>query len=114
MTQPKHSEKTPNGAAWAAILAAGIGCCALGLLIVLGERNPFFKEHLNFYDPVGNLSGKTSVGVAAWIVAWAVLYFRWKNRNLANTGGIMILTFILVFLGVCLSCPWVFDMFSSK
>jgi hypothetical protein len=108
------SEKIPNGPAWAAILAAGIGCLALGILIVLGERSAFFARHLNFYDPVGNLTGKTIVGIVLWLIAWAILHVRWKNCDLTNTATIMAVTIVLVFLGVCLSCPLVFDMFSGK
>jgi len=108
------SEKIPNGPAWAAILAAGIGCLALGILIVLGERSAFFARHLIFYDPVGNLTGKTIVGIVLWLIAWAILHVRWKNRSLAGADAILTITFILVLLGVCLSCPLVFDMFSGK
>jgi len=114
MTRSNDSEKIPNGPAWAAILAAGIGCLALGLLIVLGERNAFFIKRLSFYKPVGNLSGKSGVAVIVWLIAWVVLHVRWKNRDLTNTSTIMAVTIVLVLLGVAMSCPLVFDMFSGK
>jgi peptidoglycan biosynthesis protein MviN/MurJ (putative lipid II flippase) len=113
MTRPSESNTSINGPAWAAILACGIGCFALGLMIVLGERTGFFSTRLNFYNPVGNLSGKTIVAIAIWLIAWEVLHFRWKNLHLIETGRIMTLTFVLVVLGVLASCPLVFDMFSG-
>jgi hypothetical protein len=51
------------GKALAALVAAGIGCAALGVLTTLAELSPRLKNVLNIYDPVGPLSGKPTVPV---------------------------------------------------
>jgi hypothetical protein len=58
------------GKALAAMVAAGVGCAALGVLTTLAELSPGLKNVLNFYDPVGPLSGKTTVAVIVWLIAW--------------------------------------------
>jgi hypothetical protein len=113
MTPSNGPEKMTNGAAWAAILAAGLGCFALGVLIDLGEGTKFFSKALNFYDPVGNLSGKTTVGIFFWLIAWAILHARWKNQTIQATGKIMALTLVLVLLAIIASCPLFFGLFSA-
>jgi hypothetical protein len=107
------SDRIPNGAAWAAILAAGIGCAALALCIDLAEACKPISNLLNFYDPVGNLSGKSSVGVAVWLIAWAILHAMWRNRNLPATKMIAAITLILIVLSVIASCPLFFGLFTA-
>src|SRR5688500_10838322 len=70
----------PEGPIAAAILAAGLGSLALGILTTLAEANENFKEFLNLYDPVGPLSGKTTGAVIVWLVAWAVLHVAYRNK----------------------------------
>jgi hypothetical protein len=113
MTTLETSENLPNGGAWAAILAAGIGCAALGLLIDLGEGTKFFGNALNFYNPSGNLSGKTTVAIIVWVIAWAVLHASWKNKTVASPGAIAAVTVILVCLGVIAGSPFFFGLFSA-
>ena len=48
-----------NGPAAAALLAVGMGSLALGLCVILSEAIKSVNKALNFYDPVGPLSGKT-------------------------------------------------------
>ena len=55
--QPGH---IPNGGAWAAILAAGVGCASIGLLIDLVEASKSFSAALTLSKAVGDLSGKTA------------------------------------------------------
>ena len=61
------------GKALAAMVAAGVGSAALGVLTTLAELSPGLKNILNFYDPVGPLSGKTTVAVIIWLIAWYAL-----------------------------------------
>src|SRR4051812_37189182 len=66
-SQTLGDEFPPNGPAAAAFLACGVGSAVLGLAIVLVEASPgHVKSWLNFYDPVGPLSGKTIVAVVAF------------------------------------------------
>lgn len=57
----------------AALLACGIGCAALGLLVTLSEVIEPLKDALNIYPPVGPLSGKTTVACCIWLAAWIAL-----------------------------------------
>jgi hypothetical protein len=66
----------------AVTLAAGIFCFLLGILVVLGEAIPAFRMNiLNFYNPVGPLSGKTTYPTIVFVVAWIALHFAWKDRD---------------------------------
>ena len=113
MTMTNTSEKIPNGAAWAAILAAGIGCAAVGFFIDLAEGSKFFFDALKFYEPVGNLSGKTILGIVVWLIAWAILHARWKNREIASPGKITAITLILIILALIATFPSFFLLFAA-
>ncbi|MEO6982539.1 MAG: hypothetical protein ABI072_05430 [Edaphobacter sp.] len=52
-----------NGAAAAAILSAGIGCFALGVLTVVGDGSKLVAKLLTFYTPSGPLSGVSTVAM---------------------------------------------------
>jgi hypothetical protein len=112
MTPPNASEKIPNGAAWAAILAGGIGCAATGLFTDLAEGSRFVSGLLNFYKPVGSLSGKTIVGILVWLIAWAILHVRWRNRDLSAGTRITVITVILVLLALLATFPLFFGLFA--
>ncbi len=113
MSSLNASENLPNGGAWAAIVAAGIGCAALGFFIDLGEGSKYFGNVLNFYNPSGNLSGKTVMAILVWVVAWAVLHAQWKNRTMDRTCAMTVVTVILVCLGVIAGSPFFFGLFSG-
>jgi len=100
-----------NGPIVAAMLAAGIGCFVLGLMVSLGQGSKAISGILNFYDPVGPLIGKTIVALVAWLVAWAVLASKWKDQS-ADFGKMYKVTLILVGLGLLGSFPLFFDLFS--
>jgi hypothetical protein len=103
----------PNGPAAAAILAAGIGCFALGLLVVASEAMPVFKNALSLYGPVGPLSGKTIAQVAVYLVAWAGLAYAWRGKSLAF-GRVFVATLILLALGLVGTFPLVYEAFTAK
>ena len=100
-----------NGSAWAALLAAGIGCLALGVLIDLAEAFPKVSSALNFYNPVGDLSGKSSIAVAIWLFAWAILHAKWKTCDILATGSLTALILVLVLLGQLAAFPPFFELF---
>ena len=99
-----------NGLVVAAMLAAGIGCFFLGLTTSLAQGSKAIGGMLNFYNPVGPLSGKTIVAVAIWLVAWGVLASKWKDQS-ADFGKVYKVTLILVGLGLLGSFPLFFDLF---
>ena len=100
-----------NGAAWSAILAAGIGCASLGLLVILAESNKRIADIFKFSQPVGPLSGKTTLGVIAWLIAWGVLHLLWRKRQISS-GRIFVLTLIFVFLGLLGTFPPFYKLFA--
>ena len=100
----------PNGSGGAAILAAGIGAFVLGLLTTLSEASAAIRGALNFYNPVGPLSGKTGVAVVVWLVAWGILGGAWKDRDV-DFGRVWSATLTLVILGLLGTFPLVFDLF---
>ena len=103
-------EEQPVGEAAAAILAAGVGAFAMGLMTILAEI-PVIKDALNFYNPVGPLSGKTTVAVIVWLVSWAALYFLWKGKEIPFP-RVFTATLILIALGVRGTFPIFFGLFA--
>jgi hypothetical protein len=64
---------------------------------------------LNLYNPVGALTGKTSIAILAWLVSWAILYSMWKNRPL-DAAKVLPVTYILIALGLLGTFPLFFDL----
>lgn len=114
MTPPAVNPVAPaaaNGAAWAAFVAAGIGCTAFGLFTDLSEVSARFSAMLNWYNPSGSLSGVAGCAIILWLVSWLVLDIRWKNRHLAGQGRLMWLTVLLVLLGLLTTFPPFYSLF---
>jgi hypothetical protein len=99
----------PNGPGAAAVLAAGIGCFAMGAVSVLTDKLPALARVLNIYRPTGPLSGVSTVTIAVWLAAWAVLHYYWRRRNveLGRATGIALL---LLACGVLLTFPPIGDL----
>jgi hypothetical protein len=100
----------PNGAGAAAVLAAGIGCFAMGAISVLADKLPTLARALNIYRPTGPLSGVSTAAILAWIAAWAVLHYCWRERNV-DMGRINGIAFLLLACGVLLTFPPIGDLF---
>ena len=97
-----------NGAALAAILAGGIGAFAMGLVVILNEAGLFAAPSL--YAPAGGVSGRTTIAVAIWLIAWAVLHSRWKSRQVEDR-PVHAATLALIALGIVLCLPPVWKLF---
>ena len=91
-----------NGAALAAFVAAGIGAFAMGLVVILNAADVFAAPAL--YGPAGGVSGRTTLATAIWLVAWAMLHRRWKNRSIDPRRACTV-TLVLIALGLLLSFP---------
>lgn len=104
--------RVPAGVAAAAIIAAGIGCLALGVFTTLAEVSPAVKNGLNWYDPVGPLAGKTGLAYAVWLVSWVVLHTVMKAKE-SNFGKAYITGLILIALGLVGTFPTFFEAFSA-
>jgi len=98
-----HAEHvTRNGVALAAVLAAGIGAFALGLLVILSEAGIYAAPSL--YGPTGGLSGRSTFAVVAWLVAWGILHARWRDRDV-TANRVLTWAIVLVGLGVLMTFP---------
>jgi hypothetical protein len=104
----RRREEIANGAALAAFLGAGIGSFAVGFIVLLNEAGLFSAPTL--YGPAGGLSGRTTIAVAIWLMAWAILHQRWKHRQL-EAGRVHAVTLVLVGLGMLFVFPPLWQLF---
>jgi hypothetical protein len=102
----------PEGPIAAAILAAGVGALALGVVTTVSEANASFAKALNWYNPVGPLSGKTIVAVAVWLVAWVVLHLVYRRRQVESRRALTV-SLVLIGLGIVGTFPTFFDIFAG-
>jgi hypothetical protein len=100
-------EEAANGAALAAFLAAGIGAFAVGLIVILDEAGLFAAPAL--YAPAGGVSGRTTLAAVIWLIGWAVLHRRWRNRRIESR-RVSLVSLILIGLGVLLTLPPVWKL----
>ena len=99
-----------NGSGAAAILAAGVGCFAIGVIAVIADKLPVVKRALIFYKSTGALSGVTTTAILIWLLSWAILEWRWKTKTVA-LGRINVAAFALLAIGLVLTFPPIGDLF---
>ena len=102
----------PNGPAAAAVLSAGIGSLALGVLTVWNEASTGMADLLRLDTGVGPLSGKTVFAVVAYLIAWAVLALVTWRRNLDWT-PVLAVTAVLLAGGFVGTFPKFFQLFAE-
>jgi len=103
-------EEMTNGSGAAAILAAGVGAMALGVMAVAGDKSGAVKSALIFYRPTGPLSGVTTVAILIWLGCWGLLEWRWRKKSVA-LGRVCLVALVLLGVGVLLTFPVVGDLF---
>ena len=106
-------EKLPYGSGAAAILAAGIGCAAVGILAFAGDASDAIGKMLNFYGPTGTLSGVTTLAIIAWLGSWLMLNSMWAYRNVA-IARVNVSAFVLLLIGFLLTFPPFMDLLQGK
>ena|SRR6185312_9061231 len=102
-----------NGPGAAAILAAGIGCGAVGVLAFAGDASAAIGRLLNFYNPTGALSGVTTVAIIVWLVAWFALQRLWRTRTV-SMAKVNVAAFGLLLVGFLLTFPPFMDLLQGK
>lgn len=102
--------KVATGVAAAAMVAAGIGTFITGVMTTGAVISAGLKEALNLYNPAGPLSGKTTVGVLAWLISWYLINRAWHDQD-RNLKQAFTITLVLIFLGLVLTFPPVFEAF---
>jgi hypothetical protein len=108
-----HYPERPEGPISAAILAAGVGALALGLLTTLAEASTTVKDWLQWSDVVGPLSGKVIVTVLVWLVAWILLHLALRRR-VYETRYALTIALILIGLGALGTFPTFFLAFADS
>ncbi|WP_367320047.1 hypothetical protein [Streptomyces sp. HUAS ZL42] len=104
------SEKV-EGPISAAIIAAGVGATALGVLTTLTEADTSVQDGLAWSDSVGPLSGKTILAVVVWLLAWGVLYAVLRNKPFETVRALLI-SLALIAVGVLGTFPPFFQLFA--
>ncbi len=102
-----------NGAAAAAILAAGIGSFALGLLSFIGDVSPAARGAFIIWNPSGPLSGVSTGAIAVWLAAWLLLARLWSAHEV-KLGRINLIAFVLLGTGMLLTFPPFVDMIQGQ
>jgi hypothetical protein len=102
-----------NGPGAAAVLAAAIGCFALGVIALAGDAFSGIAQMLNFWKPTGPLSGVTDVAILIWLTAWFVLARLWAQRSV-NLGAVNGVSIILFVAGLLLTFPPFMDLLQGK
>lgn len=102
-----------NGPGAAAILAAALGCFALGAFALWGDASKAANAFFTFYKPTGGLSGVTDCAIAVWLVAWLGLDRLWKSRSV-NLGRVSLIAFLLLLGGFLLTFPPFMDLVQGK
>jgi hypothetical protein len=103
----------PSGPGAAAILSAGIGCAAIGILALAGDASPVVSRWLSLYPPSGALSGVTTASILIWLSCWFVLARRWRGRTIA-LAPVNLAAFGLLAIGFALTFPPIMDLLHGK
>jgi hypothetical protein len=103
----------PNGPVAAALLAGGIGSAAVGLTTLLSEASASVANAMNWYKPVGPLSGKTSIGVIIFFLSWILLHAMYRGKNV-DFNKFATFAFILLGIGLLFTFPPFFMLFAAE
>jgi hypothetical protein len=109
---PTKTNERPDGPAAAALRAGGIGSAVFGLITLFSEVSAAFGKSLNWYSPVGALTGKSILGVATFLVAWAILHYAWKAKD-TNFGSISRIALALLVVGLIGTFPPFWHLFPA-
>jgi hypothetical protein len=99
-----------TGPAAAAMISGAIGTFVIGLLTTGSVIIEGLGDALNWWNPAGPLTGKTGVGVIAWLISWALLNTVWRGKDY-DLRKAFIITLIGLILGLILTFPPVFEAF---
>jgi len=106
-------DSLPNGPGGAAILAAGIGCAAMGILAFAGDASDAIGKALNVYNPVGTLSGVSTLAIVIWLASWFALSRLWAERTVPMV-RVNVAAFALLAVGFLLTFPPFMDLLQGK
>ncbi|RLE00087.1 MAG: hypothetical protein DRJ13_09130, partial [Bacteroidetes bacterium] len=81
MTTQNTKTSIKTGPIAAAIISSGIGSMFIGLMTTGAVLSPGLKNLLNLWNPAGPLTGKTTVGILAWLISWFFLNSSLKDKD---------------------------------
>jgi hypothetical protein len=108
--QELAEELEPNGGIVAAVVAAGVGCAALGAITVAAAAFSSFADFLTLYAPAGPLTGKATVAILIYLIAWVNLHARLRDRELHLFRAFLV-TMALLAVGLIGTFPPVYQLF---
>ena len=97
-----------DGAGAAALVAAGIGCLAMGVFTILGGQTAHTKALFTLWKPTGPLSGVSTAAIVAWLVSWALLHKLWVKK-IVSMKSMGMVALLLLLLGFLLTFPPVME-----
>ncbi|MFQ5419505.1 MAG: hypothetical protein ACE5EY_03975 [Anaerolineae bacterium] len=106
----RETAAVKTGVAAAALISSGVGVFVIGLMTTGAVLSEGLKNFLNWWNPAGPLTGKTGLGILAWLISWAIMNNKWKEQD-SNLGKAFNITLILIVLGLLLTFPPVFEAF---
>ncbi|MFC5237484.1 hypothetical protein [Pseudonocardia zijingensis] len=110
------AEGTPSqnvdGRVAATIIAAGVGCAAFGVAVVLAESISVVKQWLTLSTAVGPLSGKAVAAVVLYPVVWLVLHAALRKSQPKIT-TVTTWTTVLLTIGLLGTFPPVYGMIAG-
>jgi hypothetical protein len=108
-----NSPALTNGFGAAAIVAAGVGCFAVGVLATVGDGVKAVARALTFYRPTGPLSGVSRMAIVVWLVTWLVLGRWWSGKTVSMT-KVNAVAFAFLAVGLLLTFPPFEDLLLGK
>jgi hypothetical protein len=102
-TDDNGASKT-NGPAAAALAAGGLGCATLGALTTWAEVSPEAAKSLNWWPPVGPLSGKAGAATGVFLASWLGLHLTWRRRDI-EFERVAVVSTLLLALGAIGTFP---------
>jgi hypothetical protein len=99
-----ESSQKVDGRIAATMIAAGVGCAAFGISVVLAESVSVVKQLLTLSAAVGPLSGKAVVAVVIYPIVWLVLHAALRNSQTKIT-TVTRWTIVLLAIGLLGTFP---------
>jgi hypothetical protein len=111
-TFANETNEKVNGPVSAALLAGGIGSAAMGLITLIYEINDksAFAKSMAWNKGVGGLSGKSSLAIIVFFIAWAILHYVWKDKD-TDFARISSIAIALLIVGLLGTFPPVWHLF---
>lgn len=110
MTTQNPDTTVKTGPIAAAIISSGIGSLFLGLMTTGAVLSLGLKNLLNLWNPAGPLTGKSIVGILAWLISWFFLNSSLKDKDY-DLNKAFTFTLILLGIGLFFTFPLVFEAF---